>query len=110
LWRFPQHLHMLQLDVAVERQITVVEKRVTAPSHADERLAEHGALDQLFGRLREVANGKVELSTGHQTRDFPRSGVLNNICRFGASVANAAIKEGRRMNSTKSEPMRVNVR
>jgi hypothetical protein len=63
---------MLRLDVAVERQITVVENRVTAPSHADERLAEHGALDQLFGRLGELANGKVELSTGHQTRNFPR--------------------------------------
>lgn len=44
---------------------------MTAPSHAYERLAEHGALDQLFGRLGDVANGKVELSTGHQTRSFP---------------------------------------
>jgi hypothetical protein len=85
---------MLRLNVAVERQITVVENRVTAPSHADERLAEHGALDQLFGRLGELANGKVGSPLAIRPGIFPGSGVLNNIWRFGASVANAAIKEG----------------
>jgi hypothetical protein len=85
---------MLRLNVAVERQITVVENRVTAPSHADERLAEHGALDQLFGRLGELANGKGGSPLAIRPGIFPGSGVLNNIWRFGASVANAAIKEG----------------
>src|SRR5258708_9029464 len=58
-----KHLHMLQLDVAVERQTAVVEKWVTAPRHADERLAEHCALDQLLRHPPEGADGTGALST-----------------------------------------------